>query len=60
MKGLTHFLVGIAVATCFGTAMRASMAEASFILILGGMFGILSDTLDFRFARYIEKHDYEV
>lgn len=59
MKGLTHFVVGIAVATCFPLAVRSSFQEASFIIILGGIFGILPDTLDFRFSRYIEKHDYE-
>lgn len=60
MKGLTHFIVGIAVATCFPLAVRSSILEASMIIILGGIFGILPDFLDFRFGRYLEKHDYEI
>ncbi|MEW6070313.1 MAG: archaeal/vacuolar-type H+-ATPase subunit I, partial [Candidatus Thermoplasmatota archaeon] len=60
MKGLTHFIVGIAVATCFPLAVRSSYLEASFIIILGGIFGILPDFLDFRFSRYLESHEYEV
>lgn len=59
MKGLTHYLVAVAVATCF-LPILPNTIEATFIIILGGVFGILPDTLDFRFARYVERHDYEV
>ncbi len=34
--------------------------EQSFILCLGGIFGILPDTLDFKFAKYFHKSDFEV
>jgi len=60
MKGLTHFVMGITIATCFPLAVKASVTDGALILLLGGIFGILPDTLDFRFAKYLEKHDYEV
>lgn len=59
MKGMTHFLVGVAIASFVSAAVEATMIEHSFILLLGGVFGILPDTLDFRFARYFEHHDVE-
>lgn len=37
-----------------------SAQEQSFILCLGGIFGILPDTLDFKFAKYFHKSDIEV
>jgi membrane-bound metal-dependent hydrolase YbcI (DUF457 family) len=60
MKGIGHFLTGIAVGTCFPEAMRASVQDNSFILLLTGAFGLLPDTLDFRVGRYLWKHDYTV
>ncbi|MEF8874152.1 MAG: metal-dependent hydrolase [Candidatus Thermoplasmatota archaeon] len=60
MKGITHFLVGVAVASFFPLAIEATMIEGAWFLVLGGIFGILPDTLDFRFARYLEEHDYEI
>ena len=50
MKGLTHFISGIAVATFFPQAVHMATQDQSFILCLGGIFGILPDTLDFKFA----------
>ncbi len=60
MKGIGHFLTGMAVATCFPEAMRATLEENSFILLAGGAFGLLPDTLDFRICRYLWKHEYTV
>ena len=60
MKGLTHFISGVAAATFFGQAVQISQSESSFILVLGGVFGILPDTLDFKFAQFFEKYDYQV
>lgn len=60
MKGFTHFISGIAVASFFQQAVHMSSQEQSFILCLGGIFGILPDTLDFKFARYFHKSDFEV
>ena len=60
MKGITHFLFGIAMATFFSIALDAAVTQKALIILLGGIFGVLPDTLDFRFQRYIQKHTYEV
>ncbi|HEY9069874.1 MAG TPA: metal-dependent hydrolase [Candidatus Ozemobacteraceae bacterium] len=60
MKGFTHFISGIAVASFFPQAVHMASQEQSFILCLGGVFGILPDTLDFKFARYFHTSDFEV
>jgi len=59
MKGITHFLVGVAVASFFPLAVEATLLESAWFIVLGGIFGLLPDFLDFRFARYLEEHDYE-
>ena len=59
MKGFTHFMSGIAVASCFPQAVHMASQEQSFILCLGGIFGILPDTLDFKLARYFHRSDFE-
>lgn len=53
MKGITHFISGVAVASCFPVAVDSIFQSKSLLLPLGGIFGILPDTLDFRIARYI-------
>ncbi len=60
MKGITHFLTGVATASCFPAGMHSVFANKSFFLPFGGVFGVCCDTLDFRFARYFWKHDYVV
>ena len=60
MKGLTHYIVGVAIATFFIDAVQMTIIDKSWILLLGGVFGILPDFMDFRFARYLIVHDYEV
>ena len=60
MKGLTHYIVGVAVATFFIDAVHMTLIDKSWILLLGGIFGILPDFMDFRFARYLIVHDYEI
>ena len=59
MKGLTHFISGVAFGTFFPSAVAAAEAK-SLILVLGGVGGILPDTFDFKFARFLEKFDIEV
>jgi membrane-bound metal-dependent hydrolase YbcI (DUF457 family) len=54
MKGITHFLAGVAAAT-FVPGVVESAAQGSFLIALGGLFGLLPDTLDFKFARYFEQ-----
>lgn len=56
MKGISHFVTGVAVGTFFPDAVRAA-ADGSFILALGGVGGLLPDTLDFKFARFVEEPD---
>lgn len=66
MKGLTHFTSGIAIATFFAPAVAAAAstrlgspdAASSFIIALGGWFGIMPDTFDFKFGRFMNQHDY--
>jgi membrane-bound metal-dependent hydrolase YbcI (DUF457 family) len=55
MKGISHFLAGIAAAT-FVPGVVESAAQGSYLIVLGGFFGLLPDTLDFKFARYFEQH----
>lgn len=59
MKGIAHFISGIAVATFIPDAVHRA-ADGSLILVLGGFFALLPDTLDFRFSRYLENLDEEI
>ncbi len=59
MKGITHFLTGVAIATFFPEVVRQA-ADGSLLPVLGGVAGILPDTLDFKFARYFERYDLEI
>jgi hypothetical protein len=54
MKGISHFITGVALATFFPEVAQAG-AHGSLLPMLGGIGGILPDTLDFKFARYFEK-----
>jgi membrane-bound metal-dependent hydrolase YbcI (DUF457 family) len=54
MKGIAHFLAGIAAAT-FVPGVVESAAQGSFLIVLGGFFGLLPDTLDFKFVRYFDR-----
>ena len=59
MKGIAHFVTGIAIATFFPEVVQ--QAEAGSLLpVLGGIAGIMPDTLDFRFVRYFERFDQEL
>lgn len=55
MKGIAHFLAGLAAAS-FIPGVVAGAAQGSYLIVLGGFFGLLPDTLDFKFARYFEHH----
>ncbi|MBP7686496.1 MAG: metal-dependent hydrolase [Thermoflexales bacterium] len=54
MKGISHFLAGIAAAS-FVPGVVESAAQGSYLILLGGIFGLLPDTLDFKFARYFDR-----
>ena len=57
MKGITHFVSGVAIASCFPVAVDSIYQSKGLLLPLGGLFAILPDTLDFRFTRYLWKSD---
>ena len=59
MKGISHFMTGVALATFFPEVVQAG-ALGSLLPMLGGIGGILPDTLDFKFARYFERYDLEI
>ncbi|MBD3351291.1 MAG: hypothetical protein GF364_07370, partial [Candidatus Lokiarchaeota archaeon] len=62
MKGLTHFMTGVCVATFFPLVVTAAYSEdlvmLTLLIPLGGLFGYLPDFLDFKFSRYVENSDY--
>lgn len=60
MKGFTHFMSGVAVASFFPAAVEASFSGNPSLLILGGVAGLLPDTLDFKFVRYFYRYDHYV
>ena len=59
MKGIAHFVTGVAIATFFPEVV-ASAAEGSLLPVLGGVAGIVPDTLDFKLVRYFEEYDIEI
>jgi hypothetical protein len=60
MKGISHFTVGVAAASCFPGAVVAAESGNPLYFILGGIFGLLPDTLDFKFYRFFYRHHVEV
>jgi membrane-bound metal-dependent hydrolase YbcI (DUF457 family) len=60
MKGITHFTVGIAFASCFPSAVQAGADGNPVFFILGGVCGLLPDTLDFKLLRFLHRHAMEV
>ncbi|HNT77496.1 MAG TPA: metal-dependent hydrolase [Anaerolineae bacterium] len=59
MKGISHFITGVALATFFPEVVQQA-ALGGLLPMLGGIGGILPDTIDFKFARYWEKFDVEI
>ncbi|MCP4544711.1 MAG: hypothetical protein GY832_47025 [Chloroflexi bacterium] len=59
MKGIAHFITGVAIATFFPEVVQQA-ADGSIIPMLGGIAGILPDTIDFKYARYVERYDVEI
>jgi len=59
VKGIAHFISGIAVATFFPAAVRQA-TDGSQLLALAGLFALLPDTLDFRFTRFLTLFDVEI
>ncbi len=68
MKGITHFVSAIAASTFIPQVVRMSIssridiegAASSMIMVLAGIYGIMPDTLDFKFGQYFVIPDYIV
>lgn len=60
MKGIAHFATGVAAASCFPAAVEAGAAGNPLYFIIGGVFGLLPDTLDFKFTRFFQQCDITV
>ena len=58
IKGIAHFSIGIAAASCIPTVVEAGASGNSLYFILAGISGLLPDTLDFKFYRYFYKYDF--
>ena len=56
MKGISHFLSGIAAASFIPAAVQQS-AQGAWLLALAGVCALLPDTLDFKFGRFLERPD---
>ena len=57
MKGIAHFAAGLAVASFFPGVVAGAAHHLSYGPLLGGLAGLLPDTLDFKFFRYFERID---
>lgn len=57
MKGITHFMTGVTAASFFGRAVEMAGDQKSWILVLGGVYGIMADTLDFKFYSFFSRDD---
>jgi membrane-bound metal-dependent hydrolase YbcI (DUF457 family) len=60
VKGIAHFVTGVAVATFFPQVVHGAAQNPGFGPLLGGFAGLLPDTLDFKFLRYFERPDDEI
>lgn len=60
MNAVSHFMSGLAVASCFPTAVTAAAGGNPLYVLLGGIAGLLPDLLDSRLLRYLYPHDAEV
>ncbi len=60
MKGIAHFAAGVAVATFFPEVVVAAGRDLAFGPLVGGLAGLLPDTLDFKLFRFLERRDVEI
>jgi hypothetical protein len=60
VKGIAHFASGLAAASFFPEAIDAAVVGNPLYFLIGGFFGLLPDTLDFKLLRYFVKHDVEI
>jgi membrane-bound metal-dependent hydrolase YbcI (DUF457 family) len=57
MKGISHFISGVAAASCFPWAVESAHDGNPFYFVLGAVFGLLPDTIDFKFYRFFYRND---
>ena len=57
MKGISHFISGVAAASFCPWAVEAAQNSNPAFFILGAVAGILPDTIDFKFYRYFYHHE---
>lgn len=60
MKGVTHFMGGVTVASFFGGAVEMAEFQKSWIMLLGGIYGIMADTLDFKVYSFFSRDDLSI
>jgi membrane-bound metal-dependent hydrolase YbcI (DUF457 family) len=60
VKGIAHFVTGIAITTFFPHIVHDAALALSFGPLLGGLAGLLPDTLDFKFVRPGSRVDSEI
>ncbi len=60
MKGIAHFAAGVAAASFIPELVGAAASNAAFGPLLGGLAGLLPDTLDFKLLRFLEQRDVEI
>ncbi len=60
MKGIAHFISGVAVASFCPWAVEAAQNGNAVYFVLGAVAGILPDTIDFKFYRFFYPHDVRV
>jgi membrane-bound metal-dependent hydrolase YbcI (DUF457 family) len=58
VKGISHFISGVALASCFPWTVDAALNGNPAYFILGAVFGILPDTIDFKFYRFFYRYDH--
>lgn len=56
MKGIAHFATGL----CVASFVPGALEPGSLLIALGGACAMLPDFLDFRFERFLEKHDADI
>ncbi len=59
MKGIAHFLTGIALATFFPEVVHEA-ESGSLLPVLGGLGALIPDVLDFKFVQFWEDYDFEI
>lgn len=60
MKGIAHFSSGVAAASFFPWSVQAAIEGNPLYFIIGGAFGLLPDTADFKFYRFFYRHDVQI